>query len=235
MSCVDSRSEEPVFGTPGGDIAELMGGVTIYLRQTGVCLCVCAGTRSAACGFWVRDAPSLRRPLPFAHFIRPPPLAPRTRPQPRTCLPQQPPTTQPPPPSPRRPPKGLSFSQTLVDGVVREFLDSRYVSKARPFYFHTGDDKLRDVYSAINTEFNKDYARLPDVAPANAEERNTWLDELSKVSGRRRSVRACASAARARALTSAQSVPAVRRTPAFCYLLPACCLGLFHPAQSGRC
>lgn len=26
MSCVDSRSEEPLFGTPGGDMSEVRGG-----------------------------------------------------------------------------------------------------------------------------------------------------------------------------------------------------------------
>ena len=201
------------------------------------CVSVCVRGH-AVCGLRLLGSRRALAPSPFALCTLhppPPPLHPALALNHAPASPNNRPQRNRPPPSPRRPPKGLSFSQTLVDGVVREFLDSRYVSKARPFYFHTGDDKLRDVYSAINTEFNKDYARLPDVAPANAEERNTWLDELSKVSGRRRSVCACASAARARALTSAQSVPAVRRTPAFCYLLPACCLGLFHPAQSGRC
>lgn len=35
-SCVDSRSEAPILGTPGGMIAELMGGIVVYLRQAGV-------------------------------------------------------------------------------------------------------------------------------------------------------------------------------------------------------
>jgi hypothetical protein len=34
-ACVDSRHEYPVIGTPGGDIAEFIGGFAVYLNLTG--------------------------------------------------------------------------------------------------------------------------------------------------------------------------------------------------------
>jgi hypothetical protein len=33
-ACVDSRHEYPVIGTPGGDIAEFIGGFAVYLNLT---------------------------------------------------------------------------------------------------------------------------------------------------------------------------------------------------------
>jgi hypothetical protein len=36
FACVDSRDTSPILGTPGGDMAEFIGGLTLYFNQTGV-------------------------------------------------------------------------------------------------------------------------------------------------------------------------------------------------------
>jgi hypothetical protein len=107
FSCVDARSDEPAFGTPGGDLAEFAMGLYVYHTLTNK----------------LRDSAS-------------------------------------------------------VQSLFRQFLE-KHISAARPFYYHTDDEKLKKVFAAVGTQVGKQMTILPPQAPP-AAEKSIWLDELVK-------------------------------------------------------
>ncbi|GBF95124.1 hypothetical protein Rsub_07708 [Raphidocelis subcapitata] len=107
FSCVDSRSELPILGTPGGMTAELMGGIVVYLRQT-----------------------------------------------------------------------AIEFSEPTVEEIVFDFINTNRFSAKQPFYLHSADSNLANVYKAVSARTGKKYVVLPDQPPAG--EADIWYDELSK-------------------------------------------------------
>jgi hypothetical protein len=107
LSCVDARSDDPVIGTPGGDLAELAMGLYVYHTLTN---------------------------------------------------------------------KVLNY--TNVQALFRQFMD-KHISSSRPFYFHTDDSRLKQVFTAVGTQLNKTVSILPHRTPQPAA-LNVWVSELVK-------------------------------------------------------
>ena len=107
LSCVDARSDQPLIGTPGGDLAEFAMGLYIYHSLTNK----------------VQDYSSVQ--ILFRLFV------------------------------------------------------SQHVSASRPFYFHTDDTRLRQVFTAVSSQLNQNVAILPSRTPP-AAELNVWVTELVK-------------------------------------------------------
>ena len=108
LSCVDARSDDPIIGTPGGDLAEFAMGLYTYNSLTNA----------------VQSYPN---------------------------------------------------AQTLF----RSFME-KHISASRPFYFHTDDNRLRQVFAAVGTQLNNtNISILPHRTPSDPE-RNIWLTELVK-------------------------------------------------------
>ena len=108
LSCVDARSDDPIIGTPGGDLAEFAMGLYVY--------------------------------------------------------------------------HGLSSKVQNYDSVkllFQQFMDKR-ISSSRPFYFHTDDSRLKQVFAAVGAQINKTVSILPHRTPLSAQERNAWITELVK-------------------------------------------------------
>ena len=108
LSCVDARSDDPIIGTPGGDLAEFAMGLYVY--------------------------------------------------------------------------HGLTNQVQNYDSVkllFQQFMDKR-ISSSRPFYFHTDEGRLRQVFAAVGTALNQVITILPSRAPSTEQERNAWLTELVK-------------------------------------------------------
>ena len=108
LSCVDARSDDPIIGTPGGDLAEFAMGLYVYHGLT--------------------------NKVPNYNSVK------------------------------------LLFQQ---------FMDKR-ISSSRPFYFHTDEGRLRQVFAAVGTALNQVITILPSRAPSTEQERNAWLTELVK-------------------------------------------------------
>jgi hypothetical protein len=107
LSCVDARSDAPLIGTPGGDLAEFAMGLYIYHGLTAQ----------------VPDYASVQK-------------------------------------------------------LFRSFL-SQHVTASRPFYFHTDDNRLRQVFAAVGLQLNTVFNILPARTPP-AAELNVWVAELVK-------------------------------------------------------
>jgi hypothetical protein len=63
--------------------------------------------------------------------------------------------------------------------LFQQFMDKR-ISSSRPFYFHTDEGRLRQVFAAVGTALNQVITILPSRAPSTEQERNAWLTELVK-------------------------------------------------------
>lgn len=108
LSCVDARSDDPIIGTPGGDLAEFAMGLYTYNSLTNAV-------------------------------------------------------------------QSYASAQTLF----RSFME-RHISASRPFYFHTDDNRLRQVFAAVGTQLNNpNISILPHRTPSDPE-RNIWVTELVK-------------------------------------------------------
>ena len=107
LSCVDARSDDPVIGTPGGDLAEFAMGLYVY------------------------------------HFL----------------------TNQ-------------VQNYASVQSLFRQFMDKE-ISASRPFYFHTDDSRLKQVFKAVGDQLNRNITILPSRTPPTAEI-NVWVAELVK-------------------------------------------------------
>jgi hypothetical protein len=56
------------------------------------------------------------------------------------------------------------LSESDVCSIFNDFVNSRYVSKKRPFYFHNDETRLRDMFAALEEEYPGIKASiLPDV------------------------------------------------------------------------
>jgi hypothetical protein len=90
-------------------------------------------------------------------------------PPPRT-VPCTPPPLPLPPPLPHRPiishhDEALTYkelSEADVCSIFNDFVDSRYVSRKRPFYFHNDEVRLRNMFAALE-EHGVKASILPDV------------------------------------------------------------------------
>jgi hypothetical protein len=158
-SCVDSRSEDPILGTPGGDFSVLAEGVAVYLQLTGesnftddaaldlfkAFMDTIKGKKRKV-GRGAGPRLGLRRRPRLLRRRRPAPLLPKRR------LPAQdagaglPHAHAPAPPQPPAPPPLAPTPPAH-----------------RQFYFHTSDEKRRDsVFKDVNAATGKNYVTLPD-------------------------------------------------------------------------
>jgi hypothetical protein len=154
FSCVDSRSEDPILGTPGGDFSVLAEGVAVYLQLTGetnftddaaldlfkAFMDTIKGkkrkVRGAGGGGDGRRGPA--RPASPASVG-----AVRSRAAARWA----------PPPGPSLTPRAPSVPRPRPAPLPAP----------RQFYFHTSDEKLRDyVFKDVNAATGKKYVTLPD-------------------------------------------------------------------------
>lgn len=108
LSCVDARSDDPVIGTPGGDLAEFALGLNAYNILTN--------------------------------------------------------TTQ---------------SYSNVQNLFRQFMD-QHISASRPFYFHTDDTRLKQVFAAVGTQLNLNNISILPMRTPPGPEAEIWLSELVK-------------------------------------------------------
>ena len=69
-------------------------------------------------------------------------------------------------------------SYSSVKSLLQQFLDC-CTSATRPFYFHTDDSRLRDVFVAVGAILGRRVTILPDSSPPEAE-RKVWLDQLTQ-------------------------------------------------------
>jgi hypothetical protein len=69
-------------------------------------------------------------------------------------------------------------SYASVQSLFRQFMDKE-VSASRPFYFHTDDSRLRDVFKAVGTQLGQTITILPTRTPPTAE-LDVWVAELVK-------------------------------------------------------
>ena len=106
LSCIDSRNDHPVIGTPGGDLAEFAMGLYIYNSLTNA-----VGNYSS------------------------------------------------------------------VQTLFQQFLATR-ISASRPFFYHTDDTHIREVFVEVGIELNRNITILP-ARPSEAEQ-EVWLTELVK-------------------------------------------------------
>ncbi len=63
-----------------------------------------------------------------------------------------------------------------VKTLFQQFLSTQ-ISASRPFYFHTDDTRLQQVFTAVGTALNRTITILPSSTPL-PDELNTWLNEL---------------------------------------------------------
>ncbi len=108
LSCVDARSDDPVIGTPGGDLAEFAMGLYVYNGLTN---------------------------------------------------------------------KVQSYND--VKALFQKFMD-KHISASRPFYFHTDEGRLKQVFTAVGARLGKTVNILPHRAPIVAAEFDAWVEELVK-------------------------------------------------------
>jgi hypothetical protein len=108
LSCVDARSDDPVIGTPGGDLAEFAMGLFAYNNLTG---------------------------------------------------------------------KVQNFAE--VQALFRKFMD-QHISASRPFYFHTDDTRLKQVFAAVGAELKLSNITILPMRRPPASEATIWLGELVK-------------------------------------------------------
>jgi hypothetical protein len=107
LSCVDARSDDPIIGTPGGDLAEFAMGLYIY-------------------NFLTNNVQSY----------------------------------------------------ASVQSLFRQFMEKE-ISASRPFYFHTDDSRLKQVFKAVGDQLGQTITILPSRTPPTAE-LNVWVAELVK-------------------------------------------------------
>lgn len=65
-----------------------------------------------------------------------------------------------------------------VQALFRQFMD-KHISSSRPFYFHSDDSRLKQVFSAVGILLNKTVSILPHRTPQPAA-LNAWTSELVK-------------------------------------------------------
>lgn len=65
-----------------------------------------------------------------------------------------------------------------VQSLFQQFLQ-RHISASRPFYYHTDDQKLSNVFAQVGTQIGQKITILPPAAPP-AAEKEIWLNELVK-------------------------------------------------------
>ena len=104
LSCVDARSDQPVIGTPGGDLAEFAIGLSTYHTLTSQ-----VGTYSS------------------------------------------------------------------VKSLFQLFMNTQ-ISASRPFYFHTDDTRLRQVFQKVGVKLNQNITVLP--GRPSAADQIAWREEL---------------------------------------------------------
>jgi hypothetical protein len=74
---------------------------------------------------------------------------------------------------------GIEPTLDTIRTIFKRFLSQR-ISSRRPFYFHTDDSKLRQVFEVVSAKFGRRVTILPEVTPTNATEAGIWLEELTK-------------------------------------------------------
>jgi hypothetical protein len=141
FSCVDSRSEEPILGTPGGDMSEFMAGVAAYFKLTGTAFSEDAV--DALFKAYLAKGFSKKRQVRRRRIsARAGPLAPPLKPH------RAPPLARP----PARPPSKKKRPASKPPAL----------SPRSQFYFHQGDDKMRLVYADVNAATGKNYVAMPE-------------------------------------------------------------------------
>jgi hypothetical protein len=108
LSCVDARSDDPLIGTPGGDLAEFAMGLYVYNSLT-----------------------------------------------------------------------NNVQNYTSVQLLFRKFMD-QHISASRPFYFHTDDSRLKQVFTAVGNQLNQIVSILPIYSAPASSAASVWLTELVK-------------------------------------------------------